>query len=75
MSDEASSEQFYESSNGDLWCLTRDPASERPAVMHRPNARSGRKISYIDVDKFLQESPDDPQHQALKQLMEMRSVL
>jgi hypothetical protein len=65
---------FYESSNGDVWCLTQDPASGRPAVMHQPNVRSGGKTSYIDVDEFLRESPDGPQHQALKNLMEARSA-
>jgi hypothetical protein len=57
---------FYESSNGDIWSLTRDPVSGAPAVIHRPNARSGGEVSYIDVDKFLRERPDGPQHQALR---------
>jgi hypothetical protein len=57
---------FYESSNDDAWSLTRDPLSGAPAVMHRPNAPSGGKESYTDVDKFLRESPGGPQHQALR---------
>jgi hypothetical protein len=60
---------FYESSNGDTWSLTRDPVSGSPVVLHRPNARSGGKVSYINVDKFLRESPDGPQHHALRRLI------
>jgi hypothetical protein len=60
---------FYESSNGDAWSLIRDPVSGAAAVLHRPNERSGGKVSYIDVDKFLRESPDGPQHQALRRLI------
>lgn len=61
---------FYASSNGDVWFLTRDPSSGAGTVTHRPNARSGGKTSYINVDQFLQESPDGPQHQALRRLLE-----
>jgi hypothetical protein len=60
---------FYESSNGDVWSLVSHPVSGARAVMHRPNTRSGGKISYIDIDEFLKESPHGPQHQAL-QLMQ-----
>lgn len=60
---------FYESSNGDTWLLIRDPVSGVPVVLHRPNAQSGGKVSWIDVDMFLQESPDGPQHQALRRLI------
>ena len=44
-------------------------ANGRPVVMHRPNARSGGKISHIDVVKFVAESPDGPQHRALRDLL------
>ena len=60
---------FYESSNGDTWSLIRDPVSGAPAVLHRPNERSGGKVSHIDVDEFLRESPGGPQHQALRRLI------
>jgi hypothetical protein len=60
---------FYESSNGDDWCLTSDPSTGEPVVMHRPNIKSGGLVSYIDVCQFLQESPDGPQHQALRTLL------
>ena len=60
---------FYESSNGDVWSLVYDANSGRPSVMHQPNAGSGGKASYIDVDHFLRESPGGPQHLALKRLM------
>ena len=61
---------IYESSNGDSWFLTRDPASGAPAVMHRPNLRSGGQVSYIEVDTFLREGANGPEHQALRRLME-----
>ena len=64
---------FYTSSNGDVWCLTRDPASGVDTVTHRPNARSGGKTSSISVDEFLKESPDGPQHQALRSLQEKQN--
>jgi hypothetical protein len=60
---------FYESSNRDTWSLTRDPVSGAPAVMHRANARSGGMVSYTDADKFLGVSPEGPQHQALRRLI------
>jgi hypothetical protein len=62
--------QFYESSNGDMWGLTRDPISGARAVMHRPNVQSGGRVSYIDVDKFLREGANGPEHQALRLLLQ-----
>src|SRR6266702_4443554 len=62
--------QFYESSNGDMWGLTRDPISGARAVMHRPNPQSGGQVSYIDVDKFLREGANGPEHQALRLLLQ-----
>jgi hypothetical protein len=66
---------FYESSNGDAWSLGRDPASGRLAVMHRPNAQSGGKISYVNVDEFLRVSPSGPQHDALWSLIDSKTPL
>jgi hypothetical protein len=64
------SELVYESSNGDSWSLTRDPATGARAVMHRPNPQSGGQVSFIEVDKFLSDGSNGPEHQALKRLME-----
>jgi hypothetical protein len=61
---------LYESSNGDSWFLTRDPASGAPALMHRPNLRSGGQAFYIEIDTFLREGANGPEHQALRRLME-----
>src|SRR6202521_4179270 len=63
-------ELIYESSNGDSWCLTRDPATGAQAVMHRPNPQSGGQVSYIKIEKFLSEGANGPEHQALRRLME-----
>ena len=52
--------EFYASSNGDTWSLSRDPASGRLAVMHQPNANSGGNRSYTNVDEFLRTSPAGP---------------
>jgi hypothetical protein len=60
---------FYESNNGDVWCLTADPSTGEPVVMHQPNAKSGGQVSFIDVEKFLRESPDGAQHLALRSLL------
>jgi hypothetical protein len=66
----ADDELFYESSNGDSWCLTRHPITGARAVMHRPNSQSGGQVSYIEIDKFLSEGANGPEHQALRRLME-----
>jgi hypothetical protein len=71
MQDKAGPEdqQFYESGNGDIWYLGSDSSSGARVVIHRPNPRSGGKVSSIDVHKFLLESPNGPQHEALRILM------
>jgi hypothetical protein len=63
-------ELIYESSNGDSWRLTRDPQTGARAVMHRPNPQSGGQVSYIEIEKFLSEGANDPEHQALRRLLE-----
>jgi hypothetical protein len=66
----AANKLIYESSNGDSWHLTHDPATGAPAVMHLPNPQSGGHASYIEIEKFLSEGADGPEHQALRRLME-----
>jgi hypothetical protein len=61
---------FYESSNGDSWVLTKDPATNAAAVMHCPNPQSGGQISYIEIEEFLSEGANGPEHQALRHLIE-----
>ena len=65
-------ELFYESSNGDAWSLAWDPTTEARAVMHRPNPQSGGQLSYISLSRFLNETSNGPEHQALKQLLQNR---
>jgi hypothetical protein len=73
------SDLIYESSNGDSWSLTRDPATGARVVMHRPNPQSGGQVSFIEVEKFLSDGTNGPEHQALQRLMEktagLRSIL
>jgi hypothetical protein len=68
--DAADTELIYESSNGDSWCLARDPKTGARAVLHRPNPQSGGKPSYIEIEKFLIEGANGPEHQAMRRLME-----
>jgi hypothetical protein len=68
----ANAEIIYTSSNGDSWSLARDPVSGAAAVMHRPNRQSGGQVSWIEIDRFLRNDPQGPEHQALRQLMEKR---
>jgi hypothetical protein len=63
-------ELVYKSSNGDSWALTLDPKTGARAVMHRPNPQSGGQVSYIEIDKFLSEQANGPEHQALRRLLE-----
>jgi hypothetical protein len=65
-------ELLYESSNGDSWFLAWDPTTGTRAVMHRPNPQSGGQISYIAIDRFLSETSNGPEHQALRQWLENR---
>jgi hypothetical protein len=61
---------FYQSSNGDSWVLTKDPATGAAAVMHTPNPQSGGQASYVEIDKFLSEGANGPERQALRHLIE-----
>jgi hypothetical protein len=69
------SELIYESSNGDSWSLTRDPATGARAVTYRPNPQSGGQVSFIEVEKFLSDDTNGPEHQALKRSMEKSAGL
>jgi hypothetical protein len=59
---------IYESSNGDVWVLARDPASEMPTVKHQPNASSGGPTSYTDIGKFLRVGAGSLEQEALLKL-------
>ena len=61
---------IHTSSNGDAWYLTQDPATGASAVRHVSNPGSGGHISYRDVESFLADGANGPEHQALRQLME-----
>ncbi|MEH2571888.1 hypothetical protein V1272_001223 [Bradyrhizobium sp. AZCC 1708] len=60
---------LYESGNGDVWALTRDPASKTPVVKHQPNVNSGGQISYSDIGRFLLDGTGGPEHRALLKLI------
>ena len=60
---------IYESSNGDVWVLARDPASKMPTVKHQPNVGSGGPTSYTDIGKFLRVGAGGPEQDALLKLI------
>jgi hypothetical protein len=60
---------LYESANGDVWRLVRDPQSGVAKVEHEPNASSGGHTSLIEVGRFLRAGANGPEHQALLQLI------
>jgi hypothetical protein len=60
---------LYESANGDVWWLVRDPQSGVAMVEHKPNASSGGRTSLIEIGKFLRAGANGPEHQALLQLI------
>jgi hypothetical protein len=60
---------LYQSSNGDAWLLTRDPASKLLVVKHEPDVSSGGQISDTDIGKFLRDGANGPEHQALLKLI------
>jgi hypothetical protein len=68
--DTDTSSLIYRSSNGDSWSLTKDPATGAVAVMHSPNLQSGGQASYIEIENFLSEGANGPEHQALRHLIE-----
>ena len=57
---------LYESSNGDFWALTRDPATNTPVVKHQPNVSSGGRISYTDIGQFLRSGAGPERQELLK---------
>lgn len=60
---------FYESSNGDLWLVARDPATDRVFVRHQANRPSGGHITDIEVSRFLAGDRAGPEHQALRHMV------
>jgi hypothetical protein len=60
----------HRSGNGDAWFLMEDPATGRAVIKHVPNAQSGGQISHSDVQSFLAEGANGPEHQALRTLFE-----
>jgi hypothetical protein len=66
-------EPFYASSNGDWWLIV-DPASGAPAVLHRPNSNSGGHVSTTEIDEFLRQNRQSPEHLALRRLIESKAL-
>lgn len=60
---------LYESANGDIWRLVRDPHTGGPMVEHQPNANSGGRASRIEIGQFLRAGGNGPEHQALLALI------
>lgn len=63
------SRTLYESPNGDVWRLVRDPQTRMPMVEHEPNTGSGGRTSLTEIERFLRSGANGPEHQALLQLI------
>jgi hypothetical protein len=61
---------LYESSNGDVWTLTRDPRTNTPVVKHQPNIGSGGQVTYTDIGQFLRSGAGGPERQQLLKLID-----
>jgi hypothetical protein len=61
---------FYKSSNGDSWSLLRDQTTGVLLVTHASNSSSGGNTTQIDIESFLSNGADGPEHQALRHLVE-----
>jgi hypothetical protein len=59
---------LYESANGDIWHLIRDPGSGLAMVEHRPNVSSGGRTSLIEIGQ-LRAGGNGPEHQALLRMI------
>jgi hypothetical protein len=66
----ASEKTFYTSSNGDRWSLIRDQTPGAVAIRHVANPSSGGNAVQIDIDIFLSNGADGPEHQAFRHLLE-----
>jgi hypothetical protein len=64
---------FYTSSNGDWWSLIRDQTTGAVAIRHVANPSSGGNTTQIDIETFLSNGADGPEHQALGRLVEKTS--
>jgi hypothetical protein len=71
----ANDQLIYESSSGDTWHLSHDPATGQQAVRHRPNPQSGGQESYSGLKDFLAPGASGPEHQALRLLLETSTSL
>lgn len=57
---------IHTSSNGDAWYLTEHPTTGLSAIKHVSNRQSGGHISYVDIESFLADGANGPEHQALR---------
>jgi hypothetical protein len=64
----ANTARFYNSANGDMWFLGRDPATGLAFVRHEANIPSSGQVTDMDIGAFLSE-PRHPQHEALLRLI------
>jgi hypothetical protein len=60
---------LYESANGDIWRLVRDPRSGVVMVEQEPNRSSGGQTSLTEIGQFLRAGGKGPEQQALLSLI------
>jgi hypothetical protein len=68
-----SEKTFYAGGNGDTWSLIQDQTTGAVAVKHLPSPSLGGNATQIDIETFLSNGADGPEHQALRHLLEKTS--
>jgi hypothetical protein len=58
------SREFYRGPSGDVWLLTREPATGHLFVRHE-----AAQISHIEIGAFLRPANREPEHFALRTLI------
>lgn len=58
--------ELSSSSNGDRWCLVREPRSARVFVRHQANGMSGTDVSLMEIADFLTQGNGPEQMELLR---------
>lgn len=61
--------EFYQSPNGERWCLARDAESGQAFVVHEAGPPSGRQVINIEIGVFLNGVEQRPEHHGLLRLI------
>jgi hypothetical protein len=64
-----SSQDIYQSQNGDTWRLIRDAATGQVSVRHEANLSSGGHVTEVSVEEFLSRPGSGPEYAATRMLL------